>query len=118
MLLATSSALALSGFDKGTSAYKRGDYETALSVFRPLAENGDPKAQSILGMMYNYGEGVAVDYRQSARWYRLAAEQNYGVAQYNLGFIYANGQEVPIISSRFLINLERGHRITCTEQFA
>ncbi len=94
MLLATSSALALSGFDKGTSAYKRGDYETALSVFRPLAENGDPKAQSILGMMYNYGEGVAVDYRQSARWYRLAAEQNYGVAQYNLGMAYLDGKGV------------------------
>ncbi|MCK5365009.1 MAG: SEL1-like repeat protein [Gammaproteobacteria bacterium] len=94
MLLVISSALALSGFDKGTSAYKRGDYETALSVFRPLAENGDPKAQSILGMMYNYGEGVAVDYRQSARWYRLAAEQNYGVAQYNLGMAYLDGKGV------------------------
>lgn len=94
MLLVTSSVLAQSGFDKGASAYKRGDYETALAVFRPLAENGDPKAQSILGMMYNYGEGVAVDYRQSARWYRLAAEQNYGVAQYNLGMSYLNGRGV------------------------
>lgn len=94
MLLVTSSVLALSGFDKGTSAYKRGDYETALSVFRPLAENGDAKAQSILGMMYNYGEGVAVDYRQSARWYRLAAEQSYGVAQYNLGMAYLDGKGV------------------------
>ena len=60
MLLMASSVLAQSGFDKGAAAYKRGDFETALAVFRPLAENGDARAQSILGLMYSYGEGVTV----------------------------------------------------------
>jgi TPR repeat protein len=94
MLLMASSVLAVSGFDKGASAYKRGDFETALAVFRPLAESGDAKAQSILGLMYSYGEGVPVDYRESARWYRRAAEQGSSVAQYNLGMFYLEGQGV------------------------
>ena len=94
MLLLASSVLAQSGFDKGASAYKRGDFETALAVFRPLAENGDAKTQSILGLMYSYGEGVPVDHRESARWYRRAAEQGSSVAQYNLGMFYLEGQGV------------------------
>ncbi len=94
MLLVASSVLAQSGYDKGASAYKRGDFDSALAVFRPLAENGDAKAQSILGLMYSYGEGVPVDYRESARWYRRAAEQSSSVAQYNLGMFYLEGKGV------------------------
>ena len=94
MLLMASSVLAQSGFDKGAAAYKRGDFETALAVFRPLAENGDARAQSILGLMYSYGEGVPVDDRESARWYRRAAEQGSSVAQYNLGMFYLEGQGI------------------------
>jgi uncharacterized protein len=94
MLLVTSSVIAQSGFDRGAAAYKRGDFETALAVFRPLAENGDAKAQSILGLMYSYGEGVPVDYGEASRWYRRAAEQNSYVAQYNLGMLYLEGKGV------------------------
>ena len=96
MLLMASSVLAQSGYNKGASAYKRGDFTTALAVFRPLAENGDAKAQSILGLMYSYGEGVPVDFRESARWYRRAAEQNSSVAQYNLGMFYLEGKGVAL----------------------
>lgn len=95
LLLAASSALADSAaFEKGASAYKRGDYDTALAVFRPLAENGDTRAQSILALMYVYGEGVPTDYREAARWYRRAADQNSNVAQYNLGMLYLEGKGV------------------------
>jgi len=94
LLLAASSAIAQSDFDRGAVAYKRGDYAGALAVFRPLAENGDPKAQSILGLMYSYGEGVPVDYREASRWYRRAAEQDSSVAQYNLGMLYLDGKGV------------------------
>jgi len=95
LLLVSFTVFAQSGFDNGASAYKRGDYEAALAVFRPLAENGDARAQSILGLMYSYGEGVPVDYRESARWYRRAAEQNSNVAQFNLGMLYLEGKGVP-----------------------
>ncbi len=35
------------------------------------------------------------DLAEAARWYRLAAEQGYARAQYNLGRMYANGRGVP-----------------------
>ena len=39
-------------------AYERGDYAAALSEFRLLAEHGDASAQSALGSMYHFGQGV------------------------------------------------------------
>ena len=40
-------------FQKGTDAYKSGDYANALREWRPLAEQGVSRAQSSLGFMYD-----------------------------------------------------------------
>ena len=82
-------------FSDGLAAAERGDYETALSVFRPLAEQGEAEAQHNLGVMFHEGQGVPQDDAEATRWYRLAAEQDDAEAQYNLGVIYANGHGVP-----------------------
>ena len=116
------SAPAWAGFDEGLAAAKRGDYETALWEWRPLAERGDAdaqlklgntyvaghaepvnwnrraaeqglaKAQTNLGFMYRTGQGVAQDYAEAVKWYRRAAEQGIAEAQHNLGFMYHEGQ--------------------------
>ncbi len=52
----------MSSYQEGCDAYERGDYDTALKEFRPLAEQGDPLAQSYLGGMYAEGEGLPKDY--------------------------------------------------------
>ncbi len=49
---------AWAGFAEGLAAYERGDYATALREFRPLAEQGDATAQSVLGNIYGEGLGV------------------------------------------------------------
>jgi TPR repeat protein len=41
--------------------------------------------------MYYQGRGVPQDYTEAVKWYRLAAEQGYADAQYNLVAMYANG---------------------------
>jgi hypothetical protein len=76
------------------AAEKRGDYATELRLLRPLAEQGDAIAQSILGSMYADGAGVSRDYAAAASLYRKAAERGYAGAQNNLGLMYANGQGV------------------------
>ena len=81
-------------YDKGGAAHGRGDYAAALREWRPLAEQGDYKAQNNLGVMYAQGEGVPQDYVEAVKWYRLAAEQSYAKAQNNLGVMYANGRGV------------------------
>ena len=37
------------GYEEGHAAFQRGDYETALEEFRPLAAQGDPFVQFVLG---------------------------------------------------------------------
>ncbi len=51
-------------WEDGMTAYNRGDYVPAIRLFRPLAEQGNAKAQKVLGVMYRRGQGVA---RNSAR---------------------------------------------------
>ncbi len=38
-------------FDKGVAAYDAGDYETALQELQPLAEQGNPIAQTNPGIL-------------------------------------------------------------------
>jgi len=81
-------------FEDGMTAHNRGDYATALRFWRPLAEQGNPAAQVLLGGMYALGQGVPQDYAETVRWYRKAADQGDARGQYYLGVMYANGQGV------------------------
>ncbi len=47
----------MSSYQEGLDAFDRGDYETALKEWRPLAEQGVAKAQYGLGFMYQKGKG-------------------------------------------------------------
>ncbi len=71
--------------------YDRSNYATALKVWLPQAEQGDPTAQNYVGEIYEKGLGVAPDHGAAASWYRKAAEQGYARAQINLGFLYEKG---------------------------
>ena len=82
--------------DAGYAAFEKGEYGTALKILRPLAENGDPRAESTLGLLYyNGGRGVQQDDVKAVKWFRLAANHGDAVAEFNLGVIYADGQGVP-----------------------
>ncbi len=48
-------APAWADFKAGVEAYLRGDYATALTEFRPLAQQGNAGAQFNLGQMYRKG---------------------------------------------------------------
>ena len=80
---------------KGVAAYEGGDYATALRELRPLAEKGNAEAQTYLGLMYRYGEGVPQNYVEAVKWYRKAAAQGHARAQNTLGNRYRLGQGVP-----------------------
>ncbi|OEU75489.1 MAG: hypothetical protein BA874_00040 [Desulfuromonadales bacterium C00003068] len=79
---------------EGITAFESGDFEKALKIFMPMAEQGDPVAQAYLGEMYEIGEGIKEDAAQAFKWFRKAAEQGYGKAQYNLGLLYLSGKGV------------------------
>ena len=57
------------------------------------AKSGDAEAQYRLGICYDNGKGVKQDYKEAIRWYKAAAEQGHGQAQFFLEFlerIYGN----------------------------
>jgi uncharacterized protein len=60
------------------------------------AEQGDGKAQTILGMiydgtLYSNGERIEQNYAEAVRWYLLAAEQGGVFAQAQLGLFFHHG---------------------------
>ncbi len=63
----------MSSYQEGCVVYERGDYDTALKEFRPLAEQGHAEAQYNLGVMYVQGQGVPKDYVLAHMWLNLAA---------------------------------------------
>lgn len=92
--LGTAGSVCAADFAKGWSAYKAGDYATALKEWTVLAEQGDTSAQYNLGRMSERGEGVVQDYKETVKWWRKSAEQGVAVAQYDLGRSYGLGNGV------------------------
>jgi hypothetical protein len=81
--------------DDAYAAYQKGDYAAALRMARPLATEGDIRAQSILGLLYYRGRGAPQDHNEALRWFRNAADKGDAAAQFYLGFMYSEGQGVP-----------------------
>jgi len=68
------SASALAGpWEDGMAAYNRGDYVPAIRVFRAMAEQGNAKAQHVLGVMYRRGQGVSRNRVRAFLWFSRAA---------------------------------------------
>jgi uncharacterized protein len=88
-------SVAAGPFEDANAAYEKGDYATVLRLIRPLVEQGDAKAQYILGLMYLNGQGVPRDYATGLSWLHRAAEQRYADAQFFLGMTYVGGVVVP-----------------------
>jgi TPR repeat protein len=81
--------------DDGIAAYHAADYASALRLIRPFAEQGVPRAEYNLAVMYDEGRGVPQDFVEAIYWYRKAADQDYSDAQFNLGLMYDKGHGVP-----------------------
>ena len=67
-------------FQKGIDAAQKGDYSTALKELKPLAEQGDARAQFFLGRMYSDYEEPTGDLYKSFDWMFKAAEQGLELA--------------------------------------
>lgn len=75
--------------------YTLGDLSSgtlSLRRWMPLAEQGNAEAQYYVARIYANGMGgVESDYAQAAQWYQKAAQQEYGPAQQELGYLYEQG---------------------------
>jgi len=71
-------------WEDGMVSYNRGDYAPAIRLFRPLAEQGNAKAQSALGVMYRRGQGVARNSVRAFLWFSRAAARGDARAKVEL----------------------------------
>jgi TPR repeat protein len=98
-------ALALIGLasagplEDGVAAYRQGDFTTAMRLLRPLADEGDAKAEFHLGRMYALGQGVGQDPGQdpgqAIAWYRKAAQHGDAEAEFVLGVMFLDRSGAP-----------------------
>ena len=79
--------------DAAKRAYQLKDYAAALKEATPIAEQGNPDAQVILGKMYLKGDGVLTDRDQAVKWFKASAAQGNSDAQFFLGSIYLLPQQ-------------------------
>jgi hypothetical protein len=73
------SAAAQTGTADGVAALARGDYQRAIEILKPLAEDdwggGDPAAQYFMAGLYESGDGVPVDPLRACALYARAVSQ-------------------------------------------
>jgi hypothetical protein len=75
--------------------YREPVQHAVLRLARPLADEGDARAQSLLGLLYYRGQGVEQDFAAAATWFRKAADQDDAPAQFHLGVMFSKGEGVP-----------------------
>jgi TPR repeat protein len=84
MVLASTSGALAGPWEDGMAAYNRGDYAPAIKLFRPLAQTGNAKAQSVMGVMYRKGQGVARSSARAFMWFSMAAARGDAKAKAEL----------------------------------
>ena len=72
------------------AAFKKDDVRQ-FKIFLRQARAGDPHSQRVVASSYEMGFGIKKDMAKAKYWYRKSAEQGNAEAQYELGYILANG---------------------------
>jgi len=72
----------------------RNDPKAAFSLALQAAQRGHSRAQCLVGMCYQNGEGVNEDPAKAFAFYLFSAQQGYSLAQYNLAWCYRDGAGV------------------------
>ncbi|BDA83522.1 hypothetical protein Sa4125_10640 [Aureimonas sp. SA4125] len=83
------------GTNLAYGAYQRGLYLTSRRLAEPLANLGDPAAQTLLGEIYSRGLGVPRDEKAAARWYEAAAHSGSAEGQFRFALLLLDGKSVP-----------------------
>jgi len=81
----------------GMKVLNSGDVETAISMWKYLAKEGNTEAQHQLGLHYYGGvKSFPQNYKNALKWFTKAAKQGDSDSQILLGLMYENAQGVLI----------------------
>ena len=74
--------------NRGIEAFDTANYPAALTYFSAAADQGDPDAQYMVGMIYMYGLAGTKNTYMAQKWLTLAAQDGQKAAQELLAFLY------------------------------
>ena len=93
-LLVAGNALASEAANECVRFFDDAEYDRAVPVCMQAAGEGDAPSQTVLGEMYDTGQGVKADAAQARRWWNAAAAQSFLPALNLLATKYYYGGEV------------------------
>jgi uncharacterized protein len=85
MMLLGAVLSAADDLESAKRAYKQSDYATALKELTPLAKQGNPEAQILLGRMYLRGYGVLKDPDEAWNLFQAAAAEGNPDGEFFIG---------------------------------
>jgi len=91
LLIFATTSIHADPFRDGVVAYQQKKYSQALEIWLPLAQSGHVLAQTLVGSMYAYGEGIEQNNQEAFKWLSLAANTGSSQAQFNLAILYEQG---------------------------
>lgn len=77
-------------------AYQRGYFIEAFVLATELAARNVPEAMTMLGHLYDVGQGIKPDDKRAVEWYRLAADRGDREAEVALALLYLQGRGVSV----------------------
>ncbi|ELV7508179.1 tetratricopeptide repeat protein [Aeromonas veronii] len=75
-------------------AWRTGHFDEATRIWLPLAEQGQPRAQALMGWSHEVGQGSEQDINRAITLYRQSAQAGDPFGQYRLADAYLRGSGV------------------------
>lgn len=101
----------ISPFNLGMIAYQKKDYITAIMLWHPLALEGNPEAQLMLGNLYMREAGIYKDPSKGLSWYQKAVSQGDIKTSRSLGLMYLYGDDIKKNTSQAIDLLLKAARL-------
>lgn len=86
---------AWSAYEQAQQKFMAQDHAGAAQILLGAAQAGNPMAALRLAIMYDNGDGVAVNKREAFRWFLFAAQAGEPAAQKEVGSFYEDGAIIP-----------------------
>ncbi len=78
--------------EEAATAYAKGDYAAAESIWSKQAEAGDGQAMNNLGVLYDLGQGVEPDLGRALHWFAESAKTGHPSGMSNYGRMLEQGR--------------------------
>jgi TPR repeat protein len=94
LLLASGNAITADNVSQCLQHFNDAEYDKAVPFCQQAANAGDAACQTVLGEMYDSGQGIEASPVLAAKWWNAASEQGYLPAQNLLALKYYYGGDV------------------------